>query len=821
MNAFSLSEPVALCAVLAAVVLVAPALEGRFKAVAMAILLAAGAALGPGGLGVLGPGGLSEGAGKAALAYAAFLAGLEAEVALIRRGRGQGLFLGAAGAAIALCAALAAGSFLLGLGPLSSLALGAFIASDSLIGHAAVQRFGIGRSKAAGAASTASAVLNVVAVAALAIVSAASGDRSAAGWAVSGAAALALAGLAAFILPRFSAFFLKRVKPEGHAEFAYAILAPFALAWGAIAAGLGPVAGAFAAGLGLNPLIPEKSVLMKRLRFAGNSLILPFFLVYTGSLVDLRSLADPAPVLAAAGLVLAAALFARGLPALALRAFKGYGAAESALALGITAGQAELSVVIIAAGVASGLIPGSAGAGALMAAIVCSAAGALVSARAAKALAMGSSSAQVKESEGGERVMAIVSNPKHALALVDLASLLSPKDSGDPVYAANVIQDPSDAERGLTESERTLAQIVLRGVAAGINVIPVTKVSYNVSEGVTQAASELRASAIVAGAGPESQFMKRPYGQVIDQAVSSTRQLFLVLRSPTPLNLLSHVVAVVPPLSERQAGFTRAAAAVKAIARGIKARVTLVSLDHAIDSVAAEWSRARPQIPFQRIGAADWKVALAELSRHPEANTLFALFNVRQGSLAWQPAVDKLPLAFLGQKPKASLLCVYVPESEEGEAVPAPEAPAPAPAPEDLLGEADRRGRVIRWGQSLALADAVRALVRAAFPEDRGAQTRLSALFSDIAQKEPVELSPGIVLLHAHVSEVEEPVILWGLSGAGIPTLSLEAKVKVLIVLLAPEGQPPEEHLRVLSRLAGTVMDPSFAERLAALEKEP
>jgi mannitol/fructose-specific phosphotransferase system IIA component (Ntr-type) len=410
--------------------------------------------------------------------------------------------------------------------------------------------------------------------------------------------------------------------------------------------------------------------------------------------------------------------------------------------------------------------------------------------------------------------MAMVSNPEHSQTLVDLALLVSPREGGEPVYAVNVVQESAEAPSALAEAERLLGKIVLRGVAGGDNLIPVARVSYNVAEGVAQTAAELRASAIVAGAGPGSQWMRRPYGQVIDQVVGSTRQLFMVLRSERPLGLHSQVVAVVPPLSERQPGFPRAAAAVKSLARGIKARLSLVSLEHDLPSVSAEWERVRPAIAFQKAGAATWKDVLTALKRYPPASTIFALLNVRQGSLAWQPAVDKLPMAFLEDVPDASLLCVYLPE-EEGR--PEPEQAITEEAgPAGLLDQARDEGRLLIWGRPMAIADAVRALITLEYPEDRQAQARLSAVFMDIAQREPVELKPGIVLLHAHVPEAAEPVLLWGLSAQGIPNLALKDKMRVLIVLLAPEGQPPEEHLKTLSRLAKEVMAEDFWKRLEA-----
>jgi mannitol/fructose-specific phosphotransferase system IIA component (Ntr-type) len=124
------------------------------------------------------------------------------------------------------------------------------------------------------------------------------------------------------------------------------------------------------------------------------------------------------------------------------------------------------------------------------------------------------------------------------------------------------------------------------------------------------------------------------------------------------------------------------------------------------------------------------------------------------------------------------------------------------------------------WPEPRPMADAIRALLSAAFLKNRSLLAKLSALFTDIAQKEPVELKPGIVLLHAHVADVEEQAIFFGLSVPGIPLLSLQEPVRILVVLIAPESSSPEEHLKTLAKLAALVMDADFSARLLALRSQ-
>jgi Kef-type K+ transport system membrane component KefB len=65
----------------------------------------------------------------------------------------------------------------------------------------------------------------------------------------------------------------------------------FACAYLATLAGAQPIIGAFLAGLTLNRLIPNEGPHMTRVRFVGNALFIPFFLLSVGMLVDPRVLA--------------------------------------------------------------------------------------------------------------------------------------------------------------------------------------------------------------------------------------------------------------------------------------------------------------------------------------------------------------------------------------------------------------------------------------------------------------------------------------------------------------------------------------------------
>lgn len=164
------------------------------------------------------------------------------------------------------------------------------------------------------------------------------------------------------------------------------------------------------------------------------------------------------------------------------------------------------------------------------------------------------------------------------------------------------------------------------------------------------------------------------------------------------------------------------------------------------------------------------------------------------------------------------LLLFYLPE---GAAVPAAESGAAAAKDGDLFERALAAGRVRLMMPEASINDAIRELLRPHFEADRKSLARLSALFTEIAQKQPIELEPGVLLLHAHVDEAAEPLVFFGARPEGLRILSLQAPARLVVLLCAPATQSPEEHLRTLGEIAGLLKGGSVSRRMGLEEDAP
>jgi len=117
-----------------------------------------------------------------------------------------------------------------------------------------------------------------------------------------------------------------------------------------------------------------------------------------------------------------------------------------------------------------------------------------------------------------------------------------------------------------------------------------------------------------------------------------------------------------------------------------------------------------------------------------------------------------------------------------------------------------------------AIADGIFELVASAFPFDRKAASRLGARLTEIVQRQPIEIEPGAVLVHDRAPGIETPILCLGSNRQGFRVSLLERPIKVLILILVPENERPEDHLKLLGEIALLFKDKNLSARLIAAD---
>ena len=842
------TDPVGVFFILFAALFAAPILAELVRLPGLVGTIAAGLLLGPRGLRVLETSALLEALGGFGLAYIFFTAGLELDLRKLRKKSVDAVVFGGLTFLVPLGLGYAAGTLVFGLPVVPAILFGSLFASHTMLPYPIVQTMGLSGSRAVYASVGATTITDILAMLALALTTSGSGP----GWefwlkTVGILSAWTLG--AALILPPIIRHFFRRIKSGGSSEFLFALAVAMFCSAAAGLAGIEPAVGAFAAGILLNRHIPERSSLMSMLKFIGEALFIPLCVFYIGMLADAPGLATNPRTAFLAAVMLVVVLVSKYASSLFLKPLFGFSIREVNVSFGLSVNQTASTLAAALVGYRLGLLGETVLNGTVLMFIVTCAVGPFVTRKAAGALAVESTRGSEGQGPIGERILIAVSNPGTLRPLSEFAFLMRDLKSSEPVLPVCIVQDSPNSDRDLEQAETVLAQAIAQGVAQGVPVKPSTRISLNAAEGILQAAQEQEATLVLVGWNRPPRPSGAIFGDVIDQVVAGGRHLTVVARLRRPLQESPSLVLVVPPFAERNPGAARAYALIRRILSGVPAKLTVLTLVSDAAGVRDSLNRVRGAVPHI-LELETWKDFPQAIAKQPEG-AAFLFLCPRPGRLAWHPNLEQLPRDAVEAFPESDLLVIYLPDDEgtvhsspaaSGESpaivqapvfppAPAPAAPAPGSTPEPLPGQpvagppdtsdqfyrslADS-GKVIPDLSAAAVVDAIRILLERGFPGDRRTINRLTGIYADIAQKQPIELTPGVLLLHAHVDNIEEPRILIGAKPSGLRLLALEEPIRIVVLLCAPSSQSPEDHLRTLSLIAQALKRPERISRILA-----
>ena len=266
-----------------------PLLCRRIHVPSIVGFILAGIVIGPSVLDLVGETPSLQILGSLGMLYIMFQSGSEIDINDFKQYKYRSLFFGLCTFFIPFGLGLITSQSLLPYGWLPSLLLGAMYGSHTLMTYPIVSRYGVQKNVAVNITVGATMVAIILSLIVLAIVE---------GWSRSTQSltdyAIQLALVAVFLLtvlwlfPRFARMFFKRYR-DPISEFMVVMLMLVGSALLADMAGLEGILGAFLCGVSLNRLLPNRSPLMGRINFVGNSIFVPLFLISVGLMIDIHA----------------------------------------------------------------------------------------------------------------------------------------------------------------------------------------------------------------------------------------------------------------------------------------------------------------------------------------------------------------------------------------------------------------------------------------------------------------------------------------------------------------------------------------------------
>lgn len=809
LHGFTIRDPVFVFGLTLAVVLAVPLILERLRLPGIVGLILAGVALGPHALELIPGDSVVQPIGAMGLLYLMFLAGIEVDMHRFRRQRHVSAVFGGVTFAIPQVVGTLGAVFLLRLSWAASILMASMFASHTLVSYSIVQRLGLVKEKVVTTAVGGTVLTDSLALLVLAVVAESTiGDLTPVFWVRLVVLLAVYVGLIVLLLPRLGRWFFGRVPSESAAGFLFVLAAAFACASSAPLAGLEPIIGAFLAGLALNTLIPEQSRLMARLRFVGESIFIPFFLVSVGLRVDVGLLAGSGRAWAVMAFMVATAFVTKLTAAAASGRALGFSRDETGLLFGLSVNQAAATLAGVVVGVRLGIFSGDVLNGTILMILATCTLGPWLTERYGRRLALKLSRTSLESSGGPERIMVPMSASGQIEPLMSLALMVRSPRSSQPVYPAMIISAETDeTEEAVASAERMLADAVILAVEADTPVRPVTRVAPAAAEGVLGASADLRISTIIMDEtfSGEGELEHAPA-----RIVESGRHLVLRFSRPRPLNTRRRLLAAVPPLMERQPGFGAAWDVLRRIAGQAGTRILVLAGRATQEQMARRGWLDTGDPGMDAVEVADWHDLPEVMGGRFQEGDLPVLFMARKGRLSWQPVQDRLRGMLDRALSGGSILEVYPPEmkweTEERSQVGGVSFQEIFPP------------RTVQLGMPrTSLAEAAESMLASA-PNDP--PPGLVVDLKEQLRESPLRLAPGCVMAHTHKARRPAPMALLGASAEGFSGPGAEdgEGAGILVILLGTPEQSPEDHLRRLARIARIFQDKTLLQRIGSAQ---
>ena len=808
---FPITDPVLVFGIVMLIIFSAPLLFRRFKVPGIIGLILFGAIVGPSAIGLLERDATMVLLGTVGLIYLMFMAGLSIDLNQFRKMRNRSLIFGILSFTIPQMLALATGLYLLGYSMETALLLGSIVGSHTLLAYPLARRLGIVKNKAITMAMGGSIVTDLVSLIVLAVVMASLGGALNVWFWTKFISMMLLFGISImYLLPKLGRWFFRNVQNETSAEYAFLLCCLFVSAALAQAIGLAPIIGAFLAGIALNNLIPENSSTMIRIQFVGDALLVPFFLISVGMLVDFGVLFSSLEVWVLAFLftmiVLVGKITAAKLSQWIFRLTN----AEFGAVTGLTIPQAAATLAVTLVGFEVGLFSQNAVNAVIVMILITCIIGPMLVENYGRRMALAEDDDELlNPSIGHQRILVPLANPSTATALIDLAMLIRDPASTEPMHPLIVARDGADVHTQVAASEKMLGHAVIHATAANIPVLPVTRVDLNISSGIVRAIKELRISAVVIGWNGQVSTQQRIFGSVLDQMLHETSQLVLVCKLDKPVNTNSRIVLIIPPLLEREIGFAAAVRAIKLLSTQIGAAIHMYAVEEHIGRIRDINNAVKPDLELKYHKFPSWNKLMTEVSTALTVEDLCVLLNAKEGAIGWQPGLNRLPRTLAATSPKMNLIVVYPSENRM----------------DPVFG-----GKSIVSGGTLnrildsqyctlnldgnSVSQAIHQMMARFWSEDLVILDDLKAQVMQSMRDHLPELTNGVLLLHAHSDNIPRTMLLVGIHPDGLDISGLDHKIHIVFVLLSPVNRSPQQHLQNLANIARMVRSDEVVEEM-------
>ena len=668
---YPLTGPVEIFLLVLLIILICPIIFRRIGIPQIVGLIIAGIIVGPYGFNILARDASFEIFGQVGILYLMFMAAVEINMFHLRNNIRKGLIFGIITFAIPTIFGFIGSRLAFNASWTTCALISTMYAAHTLISYPIVSRFGLQNSKAAVIAVCSTIVTVLLALLMLAGVIDSSQTDS---FQMSRIVRLLLlmvlyAVTTGLILHYLTKWFFRKFSDQVN-QFIYVLSMVFLSSLMASVIGLESILGAFYAGLIMNRFIPDRSGLMGRIKFVGNAIFIPYFLIGVGMLINVHVIFKSWNVGWVAINMVVVSLFAKWLSAMISARIFGFGSTDRRLMFGLTSGKAAATIAAAMIGFQHGIITEDMLNGSVLMILICCVVASISTQTASKRLRIELTERELmRESEtlpgAYARQLVAVANPITAENLMKMALLMRHRNNRNPVTALFVRN--SDDARSVQAGRNALAIAVSTAQSVDIEVKDIERYDINVVAGVTNEVKQNHISDIMIGLHRKSTVVDSFFGTTIEQIVNATNRMIMISRSFSPVDTLARLIVLVPEKAEYETGFQLWVERIGNLSSQLAAKVIFLAFPATSGFIRNILDSEGYSIRQEYREMVSWDDYILHTS-DIDTDDLFIIIGARKGSISHSGELESLP-GYLQKNHAGDNIVLIYPEQFGGNSI--------------------------------------------------------------------------------------------------------------------------------------------------------
>jgi len=300
---------------------------------------------------------------------------------------------------------------------------------------------------------------------------------------------------------------------------------------------------------------------MNRIDFIGNSLFIPFFLIFVGMVVDYKAFFQGSWPLFIAAVLTSFAIFSKWLAAFATQLLFKLSTNERQMVFGLSTAHAAATLAIIMVGYndGNGILSLNIVNGTVLLILFTSMTSSFVTENTGKRLLLDlSENSELEDNEmrlRNKHLMVSMNELKGNERLLDFALLVSDPQVINPISVVSVHPDNENAERMIRKSRKSLEEIIKHysGQEAKLNTI--ATIDHNLSSGISRVSKELVADIVLVNDSTDTNIIKRVVGDDREHLLTTCEKTVFFCSLEKPSVNYERIIIVAPLLAELEPTF--------------------------------------------------------------------------------------------------------------------------------------------------------------------------------------------------------------------------------------------------------------------------